>query len=220
MFFEIRKSLYNAQEKSKINIVLNVLIVIMVIALLIELSFGINYDEYYVVNSSMSPTLTGAEAYDKAGGDYVYVNKNARPTYGDIVVVSKDKNTTIIKRVIALGGDYVILDKGVLKIKYKGSEEFVTVAEPYVAAENNTPTVSKNTYPRTAFEKGHYVDEGTMFLLGDNRDVSVDSRDGDNFPLTSLYGVVTKWSLKNKRFLTSLHSYFKFQLPRYFGFKK
>ncbi|MDE6598304.1 MAG: signal peptidase I [Clostridia bacterium] len=197
---------------------LNVLIVIMVIALIIEISFGINYTGYYVVHSSMNPTLTGAETYEQEGGDYVYVNKKAKPTYGDIVVVSKDKDTTIIKRVIALGGDCVILDKGVLKIKYKGSEEFVIVEEPYVAPENNTAN-SKNTYPKNDLEKGHTVADGAMFLLGDNRDVSVDSRDSGDFPLTSLYGVVTNWSLKNKKFLTGLHTYFKFQLPKYFGFK-
>ncbi|MDE7306375.1 MAG: signal peptidase I [Clostridia bacterium] len=217
MFAEVRKSLYNAQSKSKINIVLNVLIVIMVIALIIEISFGINYAGYYVVHSSMSPTLTGAVDYNVDGGDYVYVNKNAQPTYGDIVVVSKDKDTTIIKRVIALGGDYVKLVNGELQIKYKGSENFVTVNEPYVAAENNTSN-TKNTYPKNNLDEGYFVEEGRMFLLGDNRDVSVDSRDSGSFPLTSLYGVVTNWSLKNKKFLTSLHNYFKFQLPRYFGF--
>ena len=217
MFAEVRKSLYNAQSKSKINIVLNVLIVIMVIALIIEISFGINYAGYYVVHSSMNPTLTGAEEYDKEGGDYVYINKNAKPTYGDIVVVSKDKDTTIIKRVIALGGDRVRLINGVLEVK-KGDGEFEIVSEPYVAAENNTSN-SKNTYPKNGLDEGHLVADGAMFLLGDNRDISVDSRDDGDYPLTSLYGVVTNWSLKNKKFLTGLHTYFKFQLPRYFGLK-
>ncbi len=219
MLTEVRTSLYNAQNKSKINIVLNVLIVIMVIALIIEISFGINYSGYYVVHSSMNPTLIGADDFDVSGGDYVYVNKKATPTYGDIVVVSKNNETTIIKRVIALGGDKVKLVNGELWIKYGGAEDFERVTESYVAEENNTSSVKKNTYPSDNTAEGHLVAEGCMFLLGDNRNVSVDSRDSGDFPLTSLNGVVTKWSVKNKKFLTAVHDYFKFKLPKYFGIK-
>ena len=222
MLNEVNASLYSKQGKTKLNIILNVLIVIMLAALLFEVIFAANYSGIYVVGDSMLNTLTGAESEDAAGGDYVYVNRHAKPTYGDIVVVFKDEEhgkTTIIKRFIALGGVYVKLENGVLMIKYKDNTEFETVEESYVSSQNNTPTNPRNNF--YAYTDGFYVEEGCMFLLGDNRNVSADSREdkfkGINFPLTSLYGVVPEWSLNNKKVISKIHKYFSFDLPGCFG---
>lgn len=218
----VNNSLYNRSDKSKLNTVLNVLIAVVFIALIFEIAFGSTFSGIYVVQSSMRPTLIGAEDEDSSGGDYVYVNKNAMPDYGDIVVVFKDGNSTIIKRVIALGGDYVKLDKGKLYIKYSGTDEFVEVEENYVDPENNSPT-DKNSYPMregVLSEDGYYVRQGYFFLLGDNRNVSVDSRSHGAYPVKDLYGVVTDWSMKYKKFFSALHKYFSFDLPGCFGLKK
>lgn len=221
---EINTSLYARQNKSKLNIVLNVLIILMVAALFFEIIFAANYSGIYVVGDSMLNTLTGAENENAPGGDYVYVDKHKEPTYGDIVVVFKKSSngeTTIIKRVIAMGGDYVRLVRGKLEIKYKGGTDFKTVEESYVSKQNNNPNLSKNNF--YAGTEGFFVEEGCLFLLGDNRNVSLDSRDGGenglpkNFPLKDLYGVVSDWSLNNKKFISSVHKYFSFDLPGYFG---
>ena len=225
MISEVNASLYNRSDKSKLNIILNVMIAVILIVIVFEIAFGMTYSGIYVVQSSMRPTLIGAEEENLPGGDYVYVNKNAKPTYGDIVVVFKDSRTTIIKRVIALGGDRVKIIDGVLYIKYAGEDEFKLIEEDYVSPSNNTgkPGSQPTNFPKiegTVSEDGYYVKNGYVFLLGDNRDVSNDSRAEGSYPLTDLFGVVTDWSLKNKNFFTALHKYFSFDLPKCFGINK
>ena len=88
------------------------------------------------------------------------------PQYGDIVVASKDsfKNgEPIIKRVIATQGQTVDIDfeNGIVYV------DNVALDEPYTS----TPT---NLYEGVDFPL--VVDEGCVFLLGDNRNDSNDSR--------------------------------------------
>ena len=165
----------------------------------------------------MEPTLIGADGEDIIGGDYVYINKHAKPDYGDIVVVYHSKEGYLIKRAVAFGGDRVQLVNGQLRIKYKGTNKFVDVPEPYLSPENNSADESYNTFANDG--EGYLVQEGYFFLLGDNRNRSHDSRALGSFPLSSLDGVVTKWSINHKSFCTAMHDYFKFKLPSYFGLK-
>lgn len=217
MLKEVRESLYNKNGKTKLNILLNVIIAIVILVLVIEICFTVNYSGVYVVNSSMYPTLVGANSDEEIGGDYIYVNKHAKPDYKDIVVVYVGgEEGYYIKRVIAFGGDRVRIVKGQLQIKYKGKFDFVNVEEPYALYKDlNLP---KNNFHSN--DDGYLVAEGTFFLMGDNRDVSQDSRELGSFPLKNLDGVVTRWSLEHKSFCTALHNYFKFQLPSYFGIKR
>lgn len=218
MLTEVRSSLYSKNGKSKLNIFLNVAIAIIAVVVAFEIIFSINYSGIYVVHNSMSPTLTGAESDDVPGGDYIYVNKHKQPERGDIVVVYyKDGNEYLIKRVIALGGDCIKLDSGKLYIKYKGETQFTSVEEKYVSPENNHSDRLVNTFYNDNI--GYPVPEGQMFLLGDNRDISVDSRKLGAFPLSALDGVVTEWSLNHKSFCTAMYTFFKFRLPSYFGIK-
>ena len=88
------------------------------------------------------------------------------PKYGDIVVASKDsfKNgEPIIKRVIATEGQTVNIDfeSGIVYV------DDVPLDEPYTS----TPT---NLYEGISFPV--VVEEGCVFLLGDNRNDSNDSR--------------------------------------------
>lgn len=84
---------------------------------------------------------------------------------GDIVVVTQpwERNVPIIKRVIAVGGDTVDIDFENHKVYVNGAE----IYEPYI----NEPTaVSYDVqFPLT-------VEEGKIFVMGDNRNVSLDSR--------------------------------------------
>lgn len=96
------------------------------------------------------------------------------PKVGDIVVISRNKensvytmnesNTPIIKRIIALEGQTVDIDfeEGIVYV------DGIALDEPYT----KTPTNSKwdIEFPVT-------VDEGCIFVLGDNRNDSMDSRD-------------------------------------------
>lgn len=114
--------------------------------------------------------VSGTSMYDTLlDGDYLFVLSNAiyqDPKYGDIVVVSKDSfdnGSPIVKRVIATEGQTVDIDFN-LGIVYVDGE---ALDEPYIySATVNQEGV---TFPLT-------VDEGCIFVLGDNRRVSKDSR--------------------------------------------
>ena len=102
-------------------------------------------------------------------GDYLLLLNNVlytQPEQGDIVVVSKDSyhdGEPIIKRVIAMEGQWVDIDfeAGVVYVDGKALDE------PYV----NTPT---NLHEGIEFPL--MVEEGCIFVMGDNRNESLDSR--------------------------------------------
>lgn len=207
----VHESLYAKPKRSVAGIVLNVIIVLFLLILVAEMSFNMRFTGIYVVNVSMTPTIIGAEAEDVRGGDYVYADRYAEPGYGDIVIVrmreegeGRDKN--IIKRVVAFGGDTVYITRGQLYLKKRGEAEFVRVEESYVEETRNTPSLPRNNFPE------HTVEEGCMFLLGDNRDRSSDSREYGDFKKEDLLGVVTGWSLKGKEFFTAVYTFFHFTL--------
>ena len=190
-----------------LDTLLSIFLCVILVAAVLRVAFGIAYVKVYVVGSSMSSTLVGASNKDVAGGDYVYAFRTSNPKRGDIVVIETESKT-IIKRVIALGGDTVELKEGVLYLNDN------KVEEPYVSEKNNTP--SDNNYARTV------VPEGTMFCLGDNRDVSVDSRYETYgcMPVSWTVGVVADWSMSFKRSITAFNCFFDFTLPEAFGTKK
>ena len=111
-----------------------------------------------VDGDSMFPTLRD--------GDWVAVSGiTANVERGDIVVVTQpwERNVPIIKRVIAVGGDTVYIDFDNSKVYVNGTE----IYEPYI--NEPTRTSADVEFPLT-------VDEGKIFVMGDNRNVSLDSR--------------------------------------------
>ena len=106
-------------------------------------------------------------------GDYVIVYKQAYrgsglPDRGDIVIFKSELKDTngddknLIKRVIAVGGDTVEIVDGYVYVNGEKLEE------DYVLEQGISGEMPLTTIP-----------EGTIFCCGDNREVSVDSRDSD-----------------------------------------
>ena len=111
-----------------------------------------------VVGSSMYPTL---EENDKI----IICNLFYEPKQGDIVVLRKDTfmDDPIVKRVIAVEGQTVNIDfeNGIVYI------DNTALKEPYI---------NDLTHERENFEGPFTVPEGCVFVMGDNRNASTDSR--------------------------------------------
>lgn len=114
--------------------------------------------------------VSGDSMYDTLwDGDYVLLLSNTfykNPEYGDIVVISKqgfDNGKPIIKRVIATEGQIVDIDfdAGIVYVDGVALEEDYTY--------NLTTREEGTQFPLT-------VEENCIFVLGDNRGVSQDSR--------------------------------------------
>ena len=128
-------------------------LIIAVVVLFCIFIFCIGFSR--VGGDSMSPTLMDGDIviYNRMNGDY-------KP--GDIVSMRVPSGDYYVKRVIAAGGDVVDLDDG--RVLVNG--EYLEDDWGYGKTMEETGAV---IYPYT-------VREGNVFVLGDNRTVSMDSR--------------------------------------------
>ena len=144
-----------------------VLAVIITASLLLNLfTFVTPFVKYY--GNSMSQTLVD--------GQILIVNKMAKVKSGDIIAFYYN-NKVIVRRVIATGNSQVSIDIfGTVSVNGK------TLEEPYV--ENKTLGQCNLDFP-------YNVPANSYFVLGDNRDIAMDSR-------LSEIGVVTEERLIGK----------------------
>lgn len=109
-----------------------------------------------VTGSSMSPTLQNDEL--------VICQKTANFERGDIIAFYYN-NKILLKRVIALSGDYVFIDTdGTVYVND------LPIDEPYV---------SEKALGECDIEFPYQVQEERVFVMGDHRSTSVDSRSSE-----------------------------------------
>ena len=105
-------------------------------------------------------------------GDYILIERQAylfsSPKRGDIIVFKsnlEDENGAkklLIKRIIGISGDHVVIENGSVQVNGK------TLKENYLVDGTYTEGTIDCTVPEDAY-----------FVMGDNRDVSIDSRSQD-----------------------------------------
>ncbi|MDZ5609029.1 signal peptidase I [Bacillus pseudomycoides] len=129
---------------------------------------GVLFTPSLVQGESMMPTLENNER--------VLVNKIGFNIQGldrfDIIVFHGKEGYDLVKRVIGLPGDTIEYKNDVLYVNGK------TVDEPYLADYKTEVSKGKLTPDFTLEQKTGKtkVPEGQVFVLGDNRQVSKDSR--------------------------------------------
>ncbi len=124
----------------------------------------------FIITQFIKPTLVrGDSMYSTLEeGDYLIINRMSykfkEPERGDIIVFKSDlqqddgSSKDLVKRVIGVSGDTVKIENSKV---YVNGEELV---EPYIndeVTEGDIDTV---------------VPENSVFVLGDNREISLDSR--------------------------------------------
>lgn len=106
---------------------------------------------------------------------FSYLVGNPTPKHGDIIVFNtkSEDERLLIKRVIGLPGDEISFHDGYV---YRNGEK---LDEPYVAEEGTTEAPMES----------YTVPDGCVFVLGDNRQHSGDSRFMSNpyIPINSIY---------------------------------
>jgi signal peptidase I len=131
------------------------------------------YEPFRIPSTSMSPTVEK--------GDFILADtwryRSHPAVVGEIVIVERPENPGVkyIKRVVAVAGDAIEFREGHL---YRNGEE---VVEPYLHAPMSYGGAPKNMPSST-------LGPGLIFLLGDYRDNSMDSRQWGPFSVSSLRG--------------------------------
>lgn len=155
---EVKKSTLKNDVFEWLEILISALMILVIL-------FTFVFKIVAISGESMENTLYSGEKV-------IVSNIGYTPQYGDIVVISRnannladkqDANTPIIKRVIATEGQVVDIDffEGIVYV------DGVALEEPYI----KTPT---NLSEGVEFPV--VVDNGCVFVLGDNRNDSTDSR--------------------------------------------
>lgn len=117
---------------------------------------------FRVSGVSMEPTLKD--------GSYVIVRKNVELQRGNLVLAYDQMGGCIVKRVVGLGGDYIQITSNSVHV-------------------NGELFDCRKNHKNSEFIMEIYVPENAVFLLGDNRTESTDSRMFGSIDISQIIGV-------------------------------
>ncbi len=172
--FETSRRERRAVPKKGGGVVEYVVILLVSFALVFGFVRPFVMEAFWIPSGSMIPTLQI--------NDRVLVNKFiyrfTEPKPGDVVVFRSvdDKDTDLIKRVVAVAGDRVAVRTGRL----------------YVDGEPQREPFTNKNFPDRSFSAPITVPKGHVFVMGDNRANSSDSR---------VFGPLPKENIEGEAFL-------------------
>lgn len=176
--------------------------IIFLLAVLFRLYRTDHYGFVSVDGSSMENTFVDGETLllrygtNAKRGDVIVVDVRAYKEGGpkENKVENPFGDTEfLIKRLIAIEGDCVKCEGGVVYVRYAGTAEYVALEEDYIKDGNS--------------DFGEYeVGENEIFFLGDNRRNSLDSRYNEQafshlsclYERDDIYGVVPEWVVEHR----------------------
>jgi signal peptidase I len=173
------------QPQKDLSKVLWDILEILVLSALLFLGINAISARIRVDGSSMEPTLHN--------GEFIIVNRLAyklgKPARGDIIVLTfpKDSHQEYIKRIIGLPGDRIEIINRNLYINNQLAQESYIKMPPSYTGQWNVP-------------------DDSLFVLGDNRNNSSDSHNGEFVPLNHVVGkaLVVYWPPSSLRVIKHL----------------
>lgn len=175
-------------KNSPIRVVIEIVVIVAIAIGLATLVTHFVIQPYEIPSGSMEDTIEIGDRVFSEKVTYAF----GEPKRGDIITFTDpaDPDRILIKRVVATEGQTVELRNGLVYV------DGAPLNEPYTLDRPSEDLNSGITYPYT-------VPDGYVWVMGDNRTNSADSRAFGAVPVDSITGraIFTYWPLNRMGFL-------------------